>query len=213
LVFSVLFSAGKTESTKQCLKYLSTLASHPEHRGVGIEQRVLATNPILESFGNAKTARNDNSSRFGKWLEVAFAAGSVPDTITPTTGNVKSSSLHIVSAKISEYLLEKSRVTFQLSDERNYHIFYQLCSDPSLGLEKAETYRYLNQSGCITINGLDDKKELMETLKCMDQLSFTGIISLIFLLSIFRNVIYFCNRVRDGNILRMVDSESNSAAW
>ena len=114
--------AGKTETTKIVMLYLTTLGSAetPEVE-VGVEEvvdngklsimeRVLQSNPILEAFGNAKTLRNDNSSRFGKYLEINF--------------NVENS---IVGAHMRTYLLEKSRVVYQAANERNYHIFYQLC--------------------------------------------------------------------------------------
>jgi myosin heavy subunit len=108
---------------------------------VGIEDRVLGSNPVLESFGNSKTCRNNNSSRFGKWLEINFS--------------LKNGSMKLIGAHITQYLLEKSRVISQAFDERNYHIFYQICSDPSLGLGDAENYSYLNQSGCTSIGRIE----------------------------------------------------------
>ena len=93
------------------LQYLAGLAG-----GTGVEDAVLATNPLLEAFGNAKTLRNNNSSRFGKLIEIYFDRGH-----------------HICGALIQTYLLEKSRVVHQLPGERNYHIFYQVgncCSCP-----------------------------------------------------------------------------------
>eukprot|EP00477_Mikrocytos_mackini_P000537 GAHX01000573.1.p1 GENE.GAHX01000573.1~~GAHX01000573.1.p1 ORF type:complete len:1472 (-),score=344.41 GAHX01000573.1:39-4454(-) len=99
--------AGKTESTKLVLQFLSETAGGAS----GVEQRLLRTNPILESFGNAKTSRNDNSSRFGKWLEISFDL---------------SEDALITSARIEQYLLEKIRVVNQNKGERNYHIFYYL---------------------------------------------------------------------------------------
>ena len=86
------------------VQYLAGLAG-----GTGVEDAVLATNPLLEAFGNAKTLRNNNSSRFGKLIEIYFDRGH-----------------HICGALIQTYLLEKSRVVHQLPGERNYHIFYQV---------------------------------------------------------------------------------------
>ena len=122
---------------------------------------VLATNPILESFGNSKTSRNNNSSRFGKWLEIVYDKGNL---------NIPNK---LKGAKITQYLLEKSRVVSQSSEERNYHIFYQLCSSSYNGLNSSENYKYLN-SGCLTINGVNDKADLAVTVTSMKRIGFTG---------------------------------------
>ena len=109
-----------------------------------VEKQILATNPIMEAFGNAKTTRNDNSSRFGKYLEILF--------------NKETS---IIGARIRTYLLERSRLVFQPESERNYHIFYQLLAGMSeddkskLGLSSAEDYKYTNQGGQPVIQGMD----------------------------------------------------------
>jgi len=116
------------------------------------ERQILATNPIMEAFGNAKTTRNDNSSRFGKYIEIMF--------------NKKTD---IVGAKIRTYLLERSRLVFQPLKERNYHIFYQLIAGATdaereeLGLIPVEHFDYLNQGGFPVIDGMDDKAEFDAT--------------------------------------------------
>ncbi|KAI9352700.1 P-loop containing nucleoside triphosphate hydrolase protein [Obelidium mucronatum] len=103
--------AGKTENTKKVIQYLAAIApSHSTNGKQGsLEQQILQANPILESFGNAQTIRNNNSSRFGKFIRLEFNPAG-----------------QICSANIERYLLEKSRVTHQTAKERNYHIFYQL---------------------------------------------------------------------------------------
>ena len=111
--------AGKTESTKIVMKYLTTLGTaHIGDDGkeevagdMSVMTKVMQSNPILEAFGNARTLRNDNSSRFGKFIELGFS---------------RSGSL--LGAKIQTYLLEKVRLGFHASGERNYHIFYQKSS-------------------------------------------------------------------------------------
>jgi hypothetical protein len=130
--------AGKTEATKQVLSFLADAAGSEDN----VEQRILMANPVLEAYGNAKTLRNNNSSRFGKWIEVHF------DRLGRS----------ITSASIENFLLEKSRVVCQQKNERNYHIFYQLCQagPRSLNLDDAESYRYLSGGQCINVKGMDD---------------------------------------------------------
>ena len=126
-----------------------------------MEQRILLANPILEAFGNAKTLRNNNSSRFGKYVEVFF-----------------DQRFTICGASNTNYLLEKSRVVQQSQGERNYHIFYQLCRGLDAGQKKkfklkaVEEYFYLSQSGCVTVEGVDDKEDFAEVRSAMESLGF-----------------------------------------
>mmetsp|Transcript_19347 Transcript_19347/g.40026 ORF Transcript_19347/g.40026 Transcript_19347/m.40026 type:complete len:1038 (+) Transcript_19347:279-3392(+) len=147
--------AGKTETTKQCLMFLADVAGSKAN----IEQRVLSVNPILEAFGNAKTLRNDNSSRFGRFSEIIL-------------DNEK----RIAGAQIQSYLLEKSRVGYQQQGERNYHIFYQLCKSDwaeHYNLGGPEYYGYLANSGCTEVSGIDDYREFQDVVSSMDSLGFT----------------------------------------
>ncbi|KAM1380691.1 hypothetical protein ACFX2I_022389 [Malus domestica] len=148
--------AGKTESTKMLMRYLAHMGGRAVSEGRSVEQQVLESNPVLEAFGNAKTVRNNNSSRFGKFVELQF----------DKTGRIS-------GAAIRTYLLERSRVC-QVSDpERNYHCFYMLCSAPPEDVEKYKlgnlrTFHYLNQSNCYELDGVDDSKEYLITRKAMD---------------------------------------------
>ncbi|KAK4757816.1 hypothetical protein SAY87_019117 [Trapa incisa] len=148
--------AGKTESTKMLMMYLAFMGGRAATEGRTVEQQVLESNPVLEAFGNAKTVRNNNSSRFGKFVEIQFDHGG-----------------RISGAAIRTYLLERSRVC-QVSDpERNYHCFYMLCAAPSdeverYKLEDPRKFHYLNQSNCFELDALDDKKEYIATRKAMN---------------------------------------------
>ncbi|XP_073784890.1 myosin VIIAa isoform X2 [Danio rerio] len=150
--------AGKTESTKLILQFLAAISG--QHSW--IEQQVLEANPILEAFGNAKTIRNDNSSRFGKYIDIHF--------------NKRGA---IEGAKIEQYLLEKSRVCRQARDERNYHIFYCMLKGMTpdqkkqLGLSKATDYTYLTIGNCTVCDGRDDQKEYSNIRSAMKVLMFT----------------------------------------
>ncbi|XP_054884051.1 myosin VIIAa isoform X4 [Poeciliopsis prolifica] len=150
--------AGKTESTKLILQFLAAISG--QHSW--IEQQVLEANPILEAFGNAKTIRNDNSSRFGKYIDIHF--------------NKRGA---IEGAKIEQYLLEKSRVCRQAFDERNYHIFYCMLKGMTadekkkLGLSKATDYTYLTIGKCTVCDGRDDLKEYSNIQSAMKVLMFT----------------------------------------
>ncbi|XP_068688023.1 unconventional myosin-Ie-like isoform X1 [Montipora foliosa] len=148
--------AGKTVCAKFIMNYLAKVSGGgPSVQK--IKDVILESNPLLEAFGNAKTVRNNNSSRFGKYVEIQFTRGGQPD-----------------GGKISNFLLEKSRVVSQNPSERNFHIFYQLITGSTneekglLGLTEPSYYYYLNQSGTYSVDGTDDVKEYEETRKAMD---------------------------------------------
>ncbi|XP_034943437.1 unconventional myosin-Va isoform X2 [Chelonus insularis] len=155
--------AGKTVSAKYAMRYFATVGGSSTE--TQIEKKVLASSPLMEAFGNAKTTRNDNSSRFGKFIEIQF-----------------NKNYHITGASIRTYLLEKSRVVFQANGERNYHIFYQLCGaansrEHSQRLKELELYQgtdfhYLNQGNSFTIDGVDDFLLFQETINAMSRLGF-----------------------------------------
>ncbi|KAH0739823.1 hypothetical protein KY290_038528 [Solanum tuberosum] len=148
--------AGKTESTKMLMQYLAYMGGRAAAEGRSVEQQVLESNPVLEAFGNAKTVRNNNSSRFGKFVELQFDKRG-----------------RISGAAIKTYLLERSRVC-QVSDpERNYHCFYLLCAAPPQDVEKYKvgnprTFHYLNQSNFFELAGVDESEEYLATRKAMD---------------------------------------------
>ena len=168
IVVSGESGAGKTVSAKYIMRYFATREppDQPGARSRGradtmseTEEQILATNPIMEAFGNAKTTRNDNSSRFGKYIEIMF-----------------NKSTDIIGARIRTYLLERSRLVFQPLKERNYHIFYQLVAGASdaereeLGLLPVEHFDYLNQGGAPQIEGVDDAKDFKETRESLTRL-------------------------------------------
>ncbi|XP_018428536.1 PREDICTED: myosin-3-like isoform X1 [Nanorana parkeri] len=162
--------AGKTVNTKRVIQYFATIAAVADVKkkestsGIKgtLEDQIIQANPLLEAFGNAKTIRNDNSSRFGKFIRIHFG----------TTGKLS-------SADIETYLLEKSRVTFQLLAERSYHIFYQILSnkkpeliDMLLVTTNPYDFPYISQ-GEISVASIDDTEELMATDSAIDILGFT----------------------------------------
>ncbi|CAL4961733.1 unnamed protein product [Urochloa decumbens] len=153
--------AGKTETTKLLMRYLAFLGGRSGTGERTVEQQVLESNPVLEAFGNAKTVRNNNSSRFGKFVEIQF-----------------DKSGKISGAAIRTYLLERSRVCQINSPERNYHCFYFLCAAPSEHLKKYKlgdpsSFHYLNQSACIKVDGINDAEEYLATRKAMDTVGIT----------------------------------------
>lgn len=148
--------AGKTEAAKRIMQYIANVSTTGSSSIQEIKDMVLATNPLLESFGCAKTLRNNNSSRHGKYLEIQFNPQGEP-----------------IGAKITNYLLEKNRVVGQIKDERNFHIFYQFTKaasqsyKESFGIQGPESYLYTSKSKCYNVDGIDDVKDFAETLEAM----------------------------------------------
>ncbi|XP_026538172.1 myosin-10-like isoform X3 [Notechis scutatus] len=158
--------AGKTENTKKVIQYLAHVASshkaRKDHNVPGeLEHQLLQANPILEAFGNAKTVKNDNSSRFGKFIRINFDVAG-----------------YIVGANIETYLLEKSRAIRQAKDERTFHVFYQLLvgagehTRGELLLEPFNQYRFLS-NGYLPIPGQQDKEIFHETMESMRIMGFS----------------------------------------
>merc|ERR1712226_654018 len=156
--------AGKTENTKKVITYLAMVATgsgKKSEKKVSLEDQIVATNPILESYGNAKTSRNDNSSRFGKFIRIHFT----------TSGK-------LAGCDIVSYLLEKSRITEQQEVERSYHIFYQML-EPYVGELKGKClltndiydYNYVSQ-GKVKVESIDDNEELEYTDSAFEILGF-----------------------------------------
>ncbi|KAJ8398182.1 hypothetical protein AAFF_G00430260 [Aldrovandia affinis] len=149
--------AGKTENTKFVLRYLTSSYG----TGQDFDERIVEANPLLEAFGNAKTVRNNNSSRFGKFVEIHF--------------NEKNA---VVGGFVSHYLLEKSRICMQSKEERNYHIFYRLCAGASedirqkFHLDSPESFRYLNRGCTRYFATKDTDKQIMQNRKSPEHLKF-----------------------------------------
>ncbi|XP_063735032.1 myosin-10 isoform X1 [Eleginops maclovinus] len=198
--------AGKTENTKKVIQYMAHVAS--SHKGVTpgrnkealqsmqygeLERQLLQANPILEAFGNAKTVKNDNSSRFGKFIRINFDVAG-----------------YIVGANIETYLLEKSRATRQAKDERTFHIFYQLLCGTSdetkadLLLGTADEYRFLS-GGSIPVPGQSDSENFTQTMDSMAIMGFNPEESLS-MLKVISSVLQF------GNISFMKEKNHDQAS-
>uniref|UniRef100_A0AAY5K823 Myosin motor domain-containing protein n=1 Tax=Esox lucius TaxID=8010 RepID=A0AAY5K823_ESOLU len=163
--------AGKTVNTKRVIQYFATIAvsggekkkDEPSKMQGSLEDQIIAANPLLEAYGNAKTVRNDNSSRFGKFIRIHFHASG-----------------KLASADIETYLLEKSRVTFQLPDERGYHIFFQMMTGHKpeiveMALITTNPYDFpMCSQGQITVSSINDKEELEATDDAINILGFTN---------------------------------------
>ncbi|XP_022612200.1 myosin-10-like [Seriola dumerili] len=194
--------AGKTENTKKVIQYLAHVASSHKSGTLGrnkeavqgeLERQLLQANPILEAFGNAKTVKNDNSSRFGKFIRINFDVAG-----------------YIVGANIETYLLEKSRATRQAKDERTFHIFYQLLCGASeetradLLLGTADEYRFLS-GGSIPVPGQSDSENFTQTMDSMAIMGFTPE-ELLSMLKLISSVLQF------GNISFMKEKNQDQAS-
>ncbi|XP_041843452.1 myosin-10 isoform X1 [Melanotaenia boesemani] len=198
--------AGKTENTKKVIQYLAHVASSHKSGTLGrnkeavqsmqygeLERQLLQANPILETFGNAKTVKNDNSSRFGKFIRINFDVAG-----------------YIVGANIETYLLEKSRATRQAKDERTFHIFYQLLCGASeetradLLLGSADEYRFLS-GGSIPVPGQSDSENFTQTMDSMAIMGFTPE-ELLSMLKVISAVLQF------GNISFMKEKNQDQAS-
>uniref|UniRef100_A0A3P9QJM2 Osteoclast-stimulating factor 1 n=1 Tax=Poecilia reticulata TaxID=8081 RepID=A0A3P9QJM2_POERE len=155
-------TSGKTVAAKYIMGYISKVSGGGP-RVQHVKDIILQSNPLLEAFGNAKTLRNNNSSRFGKYFEIQFSSGGEPD-----------------GGKISNFLLEKSRVVTRNPGERSFHIFYQLIEGASgeqkksLGITSLDYYTYLNQSGSYKVDDINDKSEFQETVQAMDVIGISA---------------------------------------
>ena len=158
--------AGKTESTKIVLKYLTTVGNSTVGSQLvdgSVMDKVLQSNPILEAFGNAKTLRNDNSSRFGKFIELNF--------------NKRG---HLIGGSIKTYLLEKVRLPSQQQGERNFHIFYQLIAGASVEerdrwqLLPAESFHYTSMGQVVKLRNVNDQDEFRDLRTALQTLNFTA---------------------------------------
>ncbi len=197
--------AGKTEACKKVMKFLADTSSHvagssSSSSTISVEQKVMDCNPFLEAFGNAKTVRNDNSSRFGKFIKIEYVKG------------------RIVGASMCHYLLEKSRVVGGSPGERNYHIFYQLLSGASekqktmLQLKTASDYRLLNQ-GALTVDFVDDAADFAEVCRSLMAVGATKL-QLDTILELLAGVLHLGNVefVEDGEGNAQVSEASKSAS-
>ncbi|XP_043511596.1 unconventional myosin-IXAa-like isoform X3 [Frieseomelitta varia] len=161
IVISGESGSGKTESTNFLLHHLTALSQKGSH-GSGVEQTILSAGPVLEAFGNAKTAHNNNSSRFGKFIQVNYKENGM-----------------VHGAVVQKYLLEKSRIVSQGRNERNYHVFYYLLAGANeqekqlLHLESCDRYNYLNKSGCYGLENVDERHEFSRLKQSMEMVGFT----------------------------------------
>ncbi|XP_023214421.1 unconventional myosin-IXa-like [Centruroides sculpturatus] len=161
IVISGESGSGKTESTHLLLHHLTALSQKGTH-GSGVEQTILSASPVLEAFGNAKTKHNNNSSRFGKFIQVNYKENG-----------------QVHGALVQKYLLEKSRIISQSKNERNYHVFYYMLEGANdaernlFHLHQSKDYYYLNQSDCFKVEGVDEAYEFNRLKQSMEMVGFT----------------------------------------
>ena len=198
--------AGKTESTKYVLQVLTRAGGNSKGKDGGqppVAEQIMQSNPVLEAFGNAKTLRNDNSSRFGKWIEVSFEGSK------------------IVGAGVRTYLLEKSRVVGQIDGERNFHIFYDLCAAATAGDKTVGDFglgdagRFANTRACTRAGVRDDAASFDQVRSAMDTMGlekecqwsiFAGVSAILHLCSIEVGE----ENDFDGNSVATVDVKGSS---
>ena len=188
--------AGKTVCAKFIMNYLSQVSGGGS-TSQQVKEVILKSNPLLEAFGNAKTVRNNNSSRFGKYVEILFTSGQA------------------AGGKISNFLPEKSRVVTQNPMERNFHIFYQLIEglghlNNDLGVTSVDYYNYLNEHNCYKIEGTDDRADYEEMIEALDTMGFNedekfDLFSLVFAILHLGNVT-FCETKNDEADVQLLDS-------
>ena len=155
IIISGESGAGKTEASKLIMQYIAAVSGHGRSEVERVKDQLLQSNPVLEAFGNACTNRNDNSSRFGKYMDIQFNHTGDP-----------------VGGRVTNYLLEKSRVVYQTKGERNFHAFYQVFAG---GLVKGapEDYHYVNQSGVSKVKTIDDKKDFEVVRSALKVIGFS----------------------------------------
>ncbi|MBN3282622.1 MYO9A protein, partial [Polyodon spathula] len=192
IVISGESGSGKTQSTNFLIHHLTALSQ--KGFASGVEQIILGAGPVLEAFGNAKTAHNNNSSRFGKFIQVNYHE----------TGTVR-------GAYVEKYLLEKSRLVYQEHNERNYHVFYYLLAGASeeertvFHLKQPDEYHYLNQQDCFTVEGEDLKHDFERLQLAMEMVGFLPatrkqIFSLLSAILHLGNICYKKKTYRDDSI-------------
>ncbi|WBW70616.1 myosin type I [Schizosaccharomyces osmophilus] len=162
IIISGESGAGKTEAAKQIMQYITHVSKSVGTEIEKVSKIILATNPLLESFGCAKTLRNNNSSRHGKYLEMIFNPSGAP-----------------IGAKITNYLLEKNRIVHQVRNERNFHIFYQFTKSApqkyrdAYGIQGPESYLYTSASQCFSVDGISDDRDFQGTINAMQVIGIT----------------------------------------